>query len=257
MTPVRIDAPAAGIARIALNRPDKRNALDPPLRAALIESLAAKLDDEAVRALVITGAGGHFCAGGDIDSMAGLTPATGRARMKANHRMVRLLAEAEKPVVAALEGYAVGAGAGIALLADSVIVGPGARIGFPFFKLGLIPDYGLLFSLPRRVGAARARQLLLYARTVEADRAVSIGLADELAPDGAVQDRALERACELAAMPPLAFAAAKRQLALWPTGLDDALELEATAQSACFASEEFAEGRAAFRQKRPPDFGRR
>ena len=254
MTLVIVDVPADGVTRVSLNRPDKRNALNPDLRAALIESVATAIDDADSRAIVITGTGGHFCAGGDIDSMAGLAVKSGRARMKVNHKMVRLLAESEKPVIAAVEGYAVGAGAGIALLADTVIVGEDATIGFPFFKVGLVPDYGLLFSLPRRVGEARARQLLLYARMVKGAQAAAIGLADELVPDEAVQDRALECARELAAMPPLAFATAKRQLGVGPVGLDAALEMEAMGQSACFASPEFAEGRAAFKEKRAPVF---
>ena len=134
-----IDRPAEGIARIGLNRPEKRNALDPELRLALIDGIEAVLEDSSVRAVILAGNGGHFCAGGDIASMEGLDAAAGRARMKSNHRMVRLIADAEKPVVAAVEGYAVGAGAGIALLADTVVIAETGAIGFPFFKVGLIP----------------------------------------------------------------------------------------------------------------------
>jgi 2-(1,2-epoxy-1,2-dihydrophenyl)acetyl-CoA isomerase len=176
--------------------------------------------------------------------------------MKQNHRIVRLLADAEKPVVAAVEGFAVGAGAGLALLADTIVIAEGGTIGFPFFRVGLIPDYGLLFTLARRVGEARARQLLLYARMVEAKDAVGIGLADELAPKGGAEARAGERAAALAAMPSYAFAAAKRQLWLAPQSLEAALEAEALAQAACFTTADFAEGRAAFRDKRSPDFRR-
>ena len=254
MTLVTIETPAGGVRRIGLNRADKRNALDPSLRGALIEAFQAASDDETVHAIVIAGNGGHFCAGGDIDSMEGLTPQIGRARMKVNHRMVRLLAETEKPVIAAVSGYAVGAGAGIALLADTVVMGDSATIGFPFFRVGLVPDYAILFSLPRRVGAARARQILLYARMVKGKDAFGAGLADELVDDDEVEARAVVCAQELAAMPPHAFAIAKRQLGLWPTSLEGALEMEAMAQAACFSTSEFAEGRAAFRDKRAPNF---
>jgi enoyl-CoA hydratase/carnithine racemase len=253
---VTIDRGADGIARVALNRPEKRNALNEDLRTALIEALGAILPDPAVHAVVLTGEGGHFCAGGDIDSMSGLDAPAGRARMKANHRIVRLLAECEKPIVAAVEGFAVGAGAGLALLADTVIAAEGATIGFPFFRVGLIPDYGLLFTLARRVGEARARQCLLYARMIEAKEAVAVGLADELAPRGGAEAQARERAKTLAAMPPYAFAAAKRQLWLAPQSLEAALEAEALAQAACFTTADFAEGRAAFRDKRQPSFRR-
>jgi len=207
-----------------------------------------------VRAIVITGAGGHFCAGGDIDSMDGLTPKTGRARMKDGQRLVRLLYECEKPVVAAVEGFAVGAGAGLALLADSIVVAEGATIGFPFFRVGLVPDYALLHTLPRRVGGAKARDLLLFARMVVAADAVAMGLADHLAPKGEAVARATELARELGAMPPHAFGLAKRQLALAPLSFEAALEAEAMAQSLSFLSEESAEGRAAFREKRAPKF---
>ncbi len=254
MTLVAVETPADGVRRIGLNRADKRNALNPSLRGALIEAFEAASDDQTVHAIVIAGNGGHFCAGGDIDSMEGLTPQIGRARMKVNHRMVRLLAEIEKPVIAAVSGYAVGAGAGIALLADTVVMGEGATIGFPFFRVGLVPDYGILFSLPRRVGAARARQILLYARMVKGKEAYDAGLADELVDDDEVEARAVVCAQELAAMPPHAFAIAKRQLGLWPTSLEGALEMEAMAQAACFSTSEFAEGRAAFRDKRAPNF---
>jgi enoyl-CoA hydratase/carnithine racemase len=253
---VNVDRGADGIARVALNRPEKRNALNEELRKGLIETLGTLLDDPAVHGLVLTGDGGHFCAGGDIDSMAGLDAPAGRTRMRLNHRIVRLLADCEKPVVAAVEGYAVGAGAGLALLADTVICADGATIGFPFFRVGLIPDYGLLFTLARRVGDARARQLLLYARMVEAKEAVALGLADELTPLGGAEAVARERAKALAAMPTYAFAAAKRQLWLAPQSLAAALESEALAQAACFTTGDFAEGRAAFRDRRPPSFRR-
>ncbi len=251
-----IDRPEEGIARIGLNRPEKRNALDPELRLALIDGIESVLADPSVRAVVLAGNGGHFCAGGDIASMEGLDAAAGRARMKSNHRMVRLIADAEKPVIAAIEGYAVGAGAGIALLADTVAIAETGAIGFPFFKVGLIPDYAILHTLPRRVGAARARQILLYARMQRGAEAVEVGLADELAPEGGAEAVALERAQELAAMPALAFALAKQQIGLAPVSLEAALEMEALGQASNFTTADFAEGRAAFREKRAPDFRR-
>ena len=254
MSSITVETAPDGVRRIGLNRADKRNALNPDLRGALIEALEAAAADETVHAIVIVGNGGHFCGGGDIDSMEGLTTQSGRIRMKVNHRMVRALAEIEKPVIAAVSGYAVGAGAGIALLADTVVMGEGATIGFPFFRVGLVPDYGIFFSLPRRVGVARARQILLYARMVKGKDAYDIGLADELVDDDEVEARAVECAQELAAMPPHAFAIAKRQLGLWPTSLEGALEMEAMGQAACFSTSEFAEGRAAFRDKRAPNF---
>ena len=257
MAAINVERLENGIARVSINRPEKRNALNEDVRLALIATLPELLRDDGVHALVLTGEEGHFCAGGDIDTMEGLDAARARARMKDNHRIVRTIATAEKPVVTAIEGYAVGAGAGLAMLGDTAVMAESATIGFPFFRVGLIPDYGILFTLPRRAGGARARQLLLYARMVPAPDAVQMGLADELVPDGKAEEVAIERAETLAAMPPLAFAQAKQQLGLWPGNLDSALELEALAQSSCFGAGEFREGFAAFKEKRAPDFRNR
>lgn len=256
MTVVNIDRRANGVARIAINRPDKRNALNDEVRNTLIAELPGVLTDDAVHALVLTGEGGHFCAGGDIASMEKLDARGARARMKANHRIVRMIAECEKPVITAIEGFAVGAGAGLAMLGDTAVIAQGGTIGFPFFKVGLIPDYGILHTLPRRAGGANARQILLYARMIKAADAVKMGLADELVPDGTAEEVAIERALELAAMPPFAFSLAKRQLGLWPESLDASLEMEALGQAGCFGADEFREGFAAFMEKRAPDFRR-
>ena len=254
MAVVNIERRADGIARVAINRPDKRNALNDEVRNTLIAELPGIIADGSVHALVLTGEGGHFCAGGDIASMKGLDSKGARARMKANHQIVRMIAEAEKPVVTAIEGFAVGAGAGLAMLGDTAVIAESGTIGFPFFKVGLIPDYGILHTLPRRAGGAKARQILLYAKMVKAADAVRMGLADELVPEGTAEEVAVERAHELAAMPPFAFAIAKQQLGLAPVKLDEALEMEALAQAGCFGADEFTEGFAAFMEKRPPVF---
>ena len=254
MAAVNVERRADGIARVAINRPDKRNALNQEVRSALIAELPVLLADDAVHAVLLTGEGGHFCAGGDIATMEGLDASGARARMKANHRIVRMIVEAEKPVVTAIEGYAVGAGAGLAMLGDTAVIAEGGTIGFPFFKVGLVPDYAILFTLPRRAGGARARQILLHARMVKAAEAVEKGLADEIAPQGRAEETAVERALALASMPPFAFALAKRQLGLWPGSLDAALEMEALAQAGCFGASEFREGFSAFMEKREPDF---
>lgn len=254
MAAVNITKPAEGIARIAINRPDKRNALNAEARHGLIDGLGAALADDGVRAIVLTGEGGHFCAGGDVDSMEALTGGTGRARLKDGHRILKVLVEAEKPVIAAVEGFAAGAGASLAMLADTIVMGESAAFAFPFFNIGLIPDLGLMYSLPRRVGLAKARQMLIYARRYKGEAAMSEGLADEMVADDAVQSTAIERATELANMPSLAFALAKQHLGMWPMGLDQALEMEAQSQGLCFTSDDHAEGRNAFMEKRKPNF---
>jgi 2-(1,2-epoxy-1,2-dihydrophenyl)acetyl-CoA isomerase len=254
MSLVVSETAAPGIAHIAINRPDKRNAVGPEARNDLIEAVTGALADSAVRSIVIGSTDGHFCAGGDIDSMIDLDVASGRTRMKDNHRMVRLLAEAEKPLIAAVEGFAVGAGAGIALLCDSIVLAEGGALGFPFFRIGLTPDYGILHTLPRRVGNANARQILLRAQMIKGQDAVDMRLADELVADGGAEARAVEIAQEMADMPPHAFALTKRHLAMEPQTLEAALELEALSQSLAFVGPELEEGRAAFAEKRKPKF---
>ncbi|MEJ0069895.1 MAG: enoyl-CoA hydratase-related protein [Pseudomonadota bacterium] len=250
---VLVDRPAERIARIALNRPERRNALNNELRLEFIAAVEGALSDDEVRALIITGAGGHFCGGGDLTSMPQTTRDM-RARLKTGHRGVRLLLNSEKPVVAAVEGHAAGAGASIALLADLIVMGRSGHISIPFFKVGLVPDWGMLHTLPRRIGAARARQAILLARSYASDEALEIGLADRVVDDEEVQAAALEQAQTLAALPPHAFAILKQQLTAAPTSLDTSLEMEALAQSICVTGEEFAEGAAAFKAKRKPVF---
>lgn len=252
--PIVVDRPAPRIVRIALNRPERRNALDPELRERFHDAIAEALADASARALVITGQGGSFSAGGDLSTLSGIDAKAARARLHAGHALVRRLIHAEKPIVAAVEGYAMGAGAGVALCADTIVVGKGATIGFPFLKVGLMSDYGVAYSLACRIGIARARDALLYARNFRGEEAVAIGLADVLVEDSEVQSTALERATALAEMPPSALGLMKRQFALLPAGLDAALELEALGQPGCLVGEEFREGVAAFREKRRPKF---
>ena len=250
---VVVDRPAERVARVMLNRPERRNALDSETRTQFVDAAAAALADEAVRCLIIAGAGGHFSAGGDLGSMPRTTREM-RVRLKDGHRGVRLLLRSEKPVIAAVEVHAAGAGASIALLADVIVMGRSAQISIPFFKVGLVPDWGMLHTLPRRIGAARARQAILLARSYAAEEALEIGLADRVVDDDEVAAAAIEQAQILAALPPHAFAIVKQLLAAMPAPLDTALELEALAQAICITGEEFAEGAAAFKAKRKPVF---
>ena len=251
---VRRDDPRDRVARLTLNRPERRNAINPQMRAELRDAIETALAEPAVRAIVITGAGGTFCAGGDLASAAPSSdPVVARARMTENHRLVRLLWQAEKPVVAAVEGWAVGAGAGLALLCDSVIAGRSARFAFSFLRVGLVPDYALSVTLPRRIGHTRAADLLLRAREVSAADGALIGLVDVAVDDDQVQEAALERASGFAQQPPAALALAKRML-VTPTALDAALDAEANSQALCFVGAEHDEGKRAFLEKRAPAF---
>jgi 2-(1,2-epoxy-1,2-dihydrophenyl)acetyl-CoA isomerase len=249
---VQVDRPAPGVARIRIDRPEARNAIDAGVRAGLKAALAGARGDAEVRSLVIGGAGGMFSAGGDLPSLVRLDEAAAYQRLCDGHEVVAMLWSFPKPVVAAVERFAIGAGAGLALLADRVIMGESARFGFPFARLGLVPDWGLSATLPRRIGAEPAARLFAEAAMVGAAQALDLGIADQVAADGAVMTDALDCAAQLAKTAPEAFAKTKLRLRGDVAALQ--LEREARDQAACLASAAFAEGYAAFRDKREPKF---
>ena len=239
---------------LTLDRPEARNAIDIPLRERLLEELTAAADDPAVRGIVITGAGGVFCAGGDLRSMEGVDPEAVRDRLLPLHRAVRLITTCSTPVVAAVEGVAAGLGVSLAAVCDHVVAAEDARFVASFGRVGLVADGGLLWTLPQRVGLGRAKEMLVFGRTVPARRAYDIGLADALAPSGKALEVALERAAEAAALAPLSIAATKRVLSRGDHSLKRMLEAEREEQSALFGTEDFAEGLAAFAERRTPRF---
>lgn len=251
---VLLERPAERIARVWLNRPDKRNAFSAELRESLLTALTETLADDITRVVIIAGRGGHFSAGGDLASLAGIDAVSGRDRIRRGHALVRLLLGAGKPVIAAVEGYAMGAGAGLALACDTIVVDAASTLGFPFLKVGLGPDFGLAYTLPRRIGVARARHAFLHAKNFGGEEAVRCGLADEFAERGKVQEYALALAQNLAALPPDALDVAKRQFVTAGGDFEVAAEIEVLGQVCCFAGAEFAEGVAAFKEKRPPRF---
>ncbi|MBP7334352.1 enoyl-CoA hydratase/isomerase family protein [Niveispirillum sp.] len=250
MDSLLIDDPRPGVRRLRLNRPAARNAIDADLRAALRAAVTAAQVDPSVRALLIGGEGGVFCAGGDLASLEGIAHDAALARMRDGHALVEQLWHFPKPVVAAIERYAIGAGAGLALLADRVVMGDDALLGFPFLKLGLVPDWGLMETLPLRAGLPQATRLFLDAGNLKATDALAAGVADAVAPAGTVMEAGLDMAGRLAALPPAAFARLKS--CLRPAGLD--LDAEAHAQADCLTGPEFREGYAALKEKRAARF---
>ena len=252
MTVLLIDSPAPGVRRLLLNRPEARNAIDAELRAALAAALADAEADAGVRALLIGGAGGMFCAGGDLPSLAGLAPEAAAARMAEGHEIVKRLWAFPKPVVAAVERFAVGAGAGLALLADRVVMGEDAILGFPFLKLGLVPDWGLMATLPWRAGPVLASRLFGDAANLKGSDALASGVVDAAVAVEEVMPRALALADAMVALPAAAFCRTKKVLR--SADLESILAAELGAQVACLTGPEFAEGYAAFRDRRAPDF---
>lgn len=254
MVTVLIDHPAPHVARLRINRPESRNALDHDTRQLLLEGLQSIFSDRTNRALVFGGVEGILSAGGDVPSMAGLTEQQARARMQHGRTLSRTFAEAPIPVVTAVEGMGVGNSMGLAMLSDYIVMGDDAFILFPFLKLGLIPDWGILRSLPRRVGVGRARQILMTCERVKASKAENIGLVDELAATKDVMAVAIERAEEFSKLPIEAFSRMKQRLNYVACTLDEELASEEDNQSACLGNAEFREGFAAMMEKRAADF---
>lgn len=251
---VLLDHPAPHVARLLINRPDKRNAIDHDVRQALFDAIIAIRTDPGIRALVFGGVGGVFSAGGDLPSMVGLSESEARARMQRGHALCRLVADIGIPVVSAIEGIGAGAAIGLAMLGDHIVVGESTRFLFPFMKFGLTPDWGTLLTLPRRVGLPTARRILTADTAVTGAEALRIGLADEQVADGEVMNAALEKATEWAKLPMGAFARMKDRLGNPSASLAQELAREAADQAACLTSGEFVEGYAAFKDKRPADF---
>jgi len=254
MAPVLIDRPEPALMRLRLNQPGRKNAMTPEMREMLREAIEAALADTSVRGLLLTGAGGNFCAGGDLRRLGELPADAMPALLARGHALVRLLLGAEKPVVVAIEGAAAGGGLALALCADLIVAADGSKLAFGFNRIGLVPDWGLFHTLPRRLGWAPARALLLQGGAFTGTAAQAMGLVDRSVPDGEAEAAALAILGRMAAQAPRAFALTKRVLRQAPHSLDEALEMEALAQASLFQGPEFREGVAAFLEKRAPRF---
>jgi 2-(1,2-epoxy-1,2-dihydrophenyl)acetyl-CoA isomerase len=245
------------VATITLNRPDARNAIDLVMRRELAGALDEVEADEAARVLILTGAGGHFCAGGDVKSMRAKrsTAAEGRARVELLNRMVLRLVDFPRPTIAMVDGFAVGAGTNLALCCDLVIASDRARFGELFNKIGLVPDGGGTWLLPRLVGMARAKELVYTGDVFDAAEAARLGLVNRVVPAAELARETRALAERIAAGPPAAQRLAKHMLnRAATTDLAAALDLEAYSQGLSTASDDHQEGLAAFFDKRPPRF---
>lgn len=254
---VLVDRPQPHVVRLRINRPNKRNAIDYDVRQLLIKSLQEIFANPEDRAIVFGGVGSVFSAGGDVATMVGITEAEARNRMSHIHDLCHTVADARLPVVTAIEGIGAGAAIGLALLGDHIVVGEGARILFPFMKLGLTPDWGLLHTLPRRVGLPTARRILTQSQPIGGPEALRIALADELVGDDQVMDAAIAKAVELSQLPLGAFGRMKRRLNKNASSFIEELSREQDDQTTCLLGPEFTEGFSAFREKRAPNFIKR
>lgn len=253
---VLLDHPAPSVWRLLINRPEKRNAINHEVRQALLDALDAAQKDTDCRALVIGGVGGMFSAGGDIASMADLDEAGARERMQHIHQLCRRLLAFPLPVVTAAEGFCAGAAVGVALLTDVIVAGPRSKFLFPFMRLGLAPDWGILRTLPARIGVAAAKRMLVHGEIIPGEQAVHLGLADELAADD-VMVVAVKSAVRLAALPHEAFARTKLRLMEPTATFSQELEREENDQAVLLLGADFREGFAAFGEKRTPQFSSR
>lgn len=245
-----------GVIQLTLNVPRNRNSLQSP---GVYEGLMAGLDaleqQAELRAGIITGAGGAFCSGGDLRQLSAGTEPEIRARMTRNAWLYRRIALSDKLIVAAVDGPAYGAGLGLATSCDLVVAGESAVFCCAFTRVGAMPDAGLFWSLPARVGVTRARKLMLWADEVRAQEAVAIGLADEQAPDGSALPLAWQLAQRVAQGPTRALGRIKAGLRQAPMSLEQALGYQLDNAPGLFASPDFREGAAAFLEKRKPRFG--
>jgi 2-(1,2-epoxy-1,2-dihydrophenyl)acetyl-CoA isomerase len=244
------------VATLTLDRPSALNALTVPVKVALRETLEALARDRAVRAVILTGAGRAFCAGQDLAERDEPDAAPLEVEVRERYNpIIRAIRSMGQPVIAAVNGVAAGAGASIAFACDIRIAAEEARFALAFGRIGLVPDSGATWFLPRLVGPAKAAELALIGDPVDAGEALRLGLVSRVVPGDRLLTEAHGLAERLADGAPLALALTKEALQRAATiDLDEALEGEAKLQGIAGASSDHAEGLAAFREKRPPRF---
>jgi len=255
--PVLLERDGA-VARLTLNRPDAANAIDVDMASALADAAGALAASHDVRAVLLTGAGDRFCGGGDVRSFAASgddLPKTIAGILKPLHEAVEELARLDAPVIAAVRGSAAGAGLSLLAGADLVLAAASTRLVMAYTAIGLIPDGGSTWYLPRAVGMRRALELSLTNRALTAQEALEWGLVTRVVDDAALDQEANSLAAQLAAGPTSAFGETKRLLrASLERDLEQQLAAESAGMSEAAKSSDGKEGVAAFVAKRPPDF---
>ncbi|MFO1089264.1 MAG: enoyl-CoA hydratase-related protein [Hyphomicrobiales bacterium] len=250
---VRLERHGDGTATIRLSRPEKRNALDVPTRKALAETCRAIADDEDIRAVVLTGGPEVFVAGADLKDFATLDAVAMMKRR--SERWWNAVFEVPQPMIAAVNGFALGGGMELAMACDIIIAGEGAKFGQPEVKVGIMPGAGGTQRLTRAVGKYNAMRLVLTGDIIDAAEAHRIGLVSEVVPDPSVYDTALRLAQSIARLPPIAVQQTKEAVLLGiDASLGAGLALERKAFQLTFATNDKKEGMTAFLEKRKPTF---
>ena len=250
---VLLERPAEGVALIRINRPEALNALNLEVRKLIAKHLTELGEDATTRAIVLTGNDKSFAAGADIKEMA--DAGTVEMLQRGVHRLWRTIAACPKPVIAAVNGYALGGGCELAMTCDIIVAGESARFGQPEVKIGIIPGGGGTQRLTRAAGKYRAMKYILTGELFGAREAFEMGLVSEVVPDPEVEGRAIDLARQIAVLPPLAVQLAKEAvLAGMDAPLSSALALEAKSLQILFSSRDQKEGMKAFIEKRKPKF---
>ena len=260
-TQVAVEVDGA-VGTVTLNRPDKLNSFTVDMVQELKDALTMLAGSAAVRVIVLTGAGRAFCAGADVGLLRSLIEkfdeATGRRLVDGMRGVAAIMRQAPQPVLGSLNGVAAGGGANLALGCDLRIAADTAQIGQVFMKIGLHPDWGGTFFLPRLVGPSKALELLLGADLVDAAECLRLGLVNRVVPAAQLAEATRDWALRIAAAPPLAVRRAKQAVYLSErASLEEMLDYELDAQLACFQSADGREGIAAYFEKRPPRFAGR
>lgn len=244
-----------GIATVLLNRPDKLNALSAEMYHELADQFDALGRDDEVRAVILTGAGRAFCAGGDVVSMGNYDVVAGRKRSRGHHRTILALNNLEKPVIAAVRGPAAGVGASLALACDLIIASETAYLLMAFKNVGIPPDGGAVYFLTQYVGIARAKELVYTARKLPAQEARDMGIVMKVVPDAQLETEANTLALDIAGSATYALTLAKKLFqSMYTPTLEQLLEMEILAVCGARLTHDHKEGIAAFREKRKPKF---
>jgi 2-(1,2-epoxy-1,2-dihydrophenyl)acetyl-CoA isomerase len=258
---LNVELDSAGVLHVVLDRPEKRNALDDSMVEGMIDAVETAGQDEAVRVILVTGAGDHFCGGFDIVSRnqpGGQKPRAGSIQRRLPsqaHRLIPMLLTVQTPVVCAARGWAAGIGLHLVLAADVAIVADDARLWEPFSERGFTPDSGGTWLLPRRIGDVRAREMLLFGRPVDGTTAAEWGLVHRSVPDDQVDAAAESVLLQLSNGPTVALGLTKWLLhAGGSLTIDEHLRNEAFALELSSRTEDFREGLSAFKDKRKPEF---